>query len=149
MTTPSARSDEILARLDEAWAEFRQMVAALPAELLDDAPADGWSRKQILAHISAWHDLTSDVLTQYARHGSLVEVGEPDDVVNARVARAAEGRTTGEVVEALDASFRRLRRQVTHLRDDQWAADDGRAVRVLAESSYDHYVEHHADFSGD
>jgi hypothetical protein len=149
MTAPLPRTDEILARLDGAWAEFRQMVAALPAELLDEPPADGWSRKQILAHISAWHDLTSDVLTRYARDGSLVEVGEPDDVVNARVARAAEGRTTGEVVETLDASFRRLRRQVTHLGDDQWAAEDGRAVRVLAESSYDHYAEHHADFTGD
>jgi hypothetical protein len=149
MTTPSARSDEILARLDEAWADFRQMVAALPTELLDDAPADGWSRKQILAHISAWHDLTSGVLAHFALHGELIETAEPDDVVNARVARAAEGRTTGEVVGALDASFRRLRRQVAHLSDDQWAADDGHALRVLAESSYDHYAEHHADFSGD
>jgi hypothetical protein len=98
----------------------------------------------MLAHIVAWHDLTSDRLIGYATSDAPVEVDE-EDVVNARAARAAEGRTTGEILLSLDESFRRLRREVARLSSDQVAANEGWAARVIAGNTFGHYVDHLAD----
>jgi hypothetical protein len=136
---------QALARMDEGWAVFTRLLSEFPAEHLDERISSGWSRKQMLAHIAAWHDLTSDGLAEFARDGEKHDVAENDDVVNARVARAAEGRTTGEVRDWLDASFRRLRRQVAQLSDEQLAANGGWAASFIAGSSYDHYPAHADD----
>src|SRR4051812_41283444 len=104
---------ELLARIDDEWASFSGQVHAFPTELLEVKLGENeWSRKQMLAHIAVWHDLASERLISFMENGRPVDVEEDDDVVNARAARAAGGRTTGEVILALDESFRRLRREV-------------------------------------
>ena len=137
-----------LARIDEAWTAFRDHVHGVPGERLELRIGDGWTRKQMLAHISAWHDLTTD------RLAVLLETGEPaadpdaEDVVNARAARAAVGRTTGEILIGMDDSYRRLRREVSRLTDEQLAAHDGWAAAIIAGNTHEHYAEHLADLDG-
>ena len=106
-----------------------------------------WTRKQMLAHISAWHELTSDRLARYAEAGEPVGLpgDEGEDAINTRTARGADGRTTGEILYGLDDSFRRLRRAVARLSDGQLAANDGWAAAVIAGNSFDHYTEHLPD----
>ena len=112
---------------------------------MDEHLDDGWTRKQMLAHIAAWHDLTHD------RLGTLISTDKPDGAVddmdrfNARVARQAIGRTAGEVLKEMEGTFNRLRRRVAQLTDEQLAAHDGWAVSVIAGNTYDHYEEHRAD----
>jgi hypothetical protein len=99
----------------------------------------------MLAHIGTWHDLTVDRLSRFAESGEPVELNDETDVINARSARASEGRTTGEILLTIDDSYRRLRRQVGLLTDAQLLAHEGWAVAVIAGNTYDHYGEHLAD----
>jgi len=145
-TSEPARLRDTLARMDDAWATFRDQVHQLPTEQLALRIGDGgWTRKQMLAHIGTWHDLTSDRLTRFADSGEPGEPTEDEDVINARAARAAEGRTTGEIIMAMEDSYRRLRREVARLTDAQLAAHDAWATAIIAGNTYDHYPDHLED----
>jgi uncharacterized damage-inducible protein DinB len=61
---------EVLSRMDDGWSTFVQAVRGLPAERLEQhLGEDGWTRKQMLAHIAVWHDLTIDRLAERAETG--------------------------------------------------------------------------------
>ena len=77
--------------------------------------------------------------------GEPPDLDEHEDVINARAARAAVGRTSGEVVQAMQDSYGRLRREVARLTDAQLADHDGFAASIIAGNSYGHYREHLAD----
>ncbi len=136
---------EVLARMDEAWGWFRAAAGSFPSEHMDEHLHDGWTRKQMLAHVAAWHDRTHD------RLGTLISTDMPDEVVddvdrfNARVARQAIGRTAGEIIKEMEGTYNRLRRRVAQLSSEQLAAHDGWAISVIAGNSYDHYEEHRDD----
>jgi hypothetical protein len=137
---------EMLARMDDGWTAFWKAVHALPIELLDARLGeDAWTRKQMLAHIATWHDLTVDRLGQFAETGEPVELDEDDDVINARAARGAIGRTTGEILLAVEESYRRLRREVARLSNEQLAAHDSWAAGVISGNTDHHYAEHAVD----
>lgn len=137
-----------LRRMDEGWATFSERVNALRAEQLTIRLGEGeWTRKQMLAHVTTWHELTTDRLLRFATSGEPVGLpgDEHEDAINARVARSSEGRTTGEIVLAMTDSHRRLRRAVAALTDDQLAANDGWAASVIAGNTFDHYEGHLPD----
>ena len=137
---------ETLERMDAGWTAFHDRATSLPNERLADRIGDGgWTRKQMLAHIATWHDLTVERLSRFTEQGQPAELAEDADAINARAARAAEGRTTGEVVLAMADSYRKLRRGVSSLTDEHLAAHDGWAAAVIAGNSYGHYAEHLAD----
>jgi len=145
-TTEPPTLRDTLARIDEAWAAFRDRVHALPSEQLELHIGDGgWTRKQMLAHITTWHELTGDRLVRFAESGEPTDPPGEEDEINARTARAAVGRTMGEVLLGMDDSYRRLRREVGRLTDAQLAANDGWASAIIAGNTYDHYVDHLAD----
>jgi hypothetical protein len=145
-TTEPLTQRDALARMDEAWSAFRDRVHQLPSEQLEARIGDGgWTRKQMLAHIGAWHDLTGERLTRFAESGEPGEPPEDEDVINARVARSAEGRTTGEILLAMEDSYRRVRREVSRLTDAQLAAHDGWATAIIAGNTFDHYPDHLPD----
>jgi hypothetical protein len=135
-----------LARMDEGWNAFHGRVGSIPTERLSNRISEnGWTLKQMLAHITAWHDLAVDRLGAFAASGERAGLDEDEDAVNARAARAAEGRTSGEVLLAMADSYRRLRREVSNLSDEQLAAHDGWATEMLAVNTYRHYADHLAD----
>src|SRR4051812_4896875 len=137
---------DALAKMDAAWADFHGRVTSLPTErLADRIGGDGWTRKQMLAHIATWHDLTVDRLGRFIESSVPAELDEDADVINARAARAAEGRTPGEVLLATADSYRRFRRQVETLTDAQLATHGAWAAGKIAGNSYEHYAEHLAD----
>jgi hypothetical protein len=132
-----------LARMDEAWAGFSGAARALQVEQLGARIGDrGWTRKQMLAHITAWHEITAQRLLRFGESGEPSDPADDEDVVNARAARGADGRSTGEVALSIEDSFVRLRREVAKLTDEQLAANDGWAVAVIAGNTFDHYAEH-------
>jgi hypothetical protein len=139
---------QTLERMDESWAAFRARALAIPPERLSIPVAPGgWSIKQMLAHIWTWHDLTIDRLSRFRESGAAVELPEEADAINARAARTAGGRTTGEILMGIDDSYRRLRHQAERLTDAQLAAEAGWAAAILAGNTYEHYAEHLADLS--
>ena len=64
---------------------------------------------------------------------------------NAAVARQAVGKTSGEVLKDLDATFNRLRRQLARMTDAQLENNDWCAAWVIGGNTYGHYAEHWAD----
>ena len=145
MADPQTVADA-LASMDEGWAAFHGRVTSMATEQLEPRIGDGqWTRKQMLAHITTWHDLTVQRLASFSESGKPSDLSEHEDVVNARAARAAEGRTTGEILLAMADSYRRLRRQVGMLTGAQLGAHDGWAAAVVAGKSYGHYAEHLPD----
>lgn len=146
VATDQPTTKELLARMDDGWASFSRAVHALPTETLEQKLGENeWSRKQMLAHLAQWHDLTAERLGAFLDNGEPVEVAGEDDVINARAARAAEGRTTGEVLLTLDESYRHLRREVARLSNEQVAAHEAWAAHVIAGNTYAHYDDHRAD----
>lgn len=137
---------DVLAYMDDGWHDFQAHVHALPGEKLEARLGEGaWTRKQMLAHISTWHELTVERLSGLVASGEPPELGEDEDAINARAARAAVGRTSGEVVQAMQDSYGRLRREVARLTDAQLVDHDGFAAAMIAGNSYGHYREHLAD----
>jgi hypothetical protein len=137
-----------LRRMDEGWAAFSERAGALRGEQLTTRIGDGaWTRKQMLAHVTTWHDLTTDRLLRFVESGEPVGLpgDEGEDSINARASRASDGRTTGEVVMSTSDSHRRLRRTVASLSDEQLAAHDGWAAAVIAGNSFEHYEQHLPD----
>jgi hypothetical protein len=145
-STESATTRDLLARMDEGWTSFRDRVRSVPSEHLEMHIGDGWTRKQMLAHIGAWHDLTTERLSAFVESGEPGDPPEDDDAFNARVARTAVGRTTGEILLGMDDTYRRLRREVARLTDAQLAAHDAWASAIIAGNTFDHYVDHLDDF---
>ncbi len=137
--------DEMFDLVDDGWRQFFRAAAAFPSERMDERLNDGWTRKQMLAHISAWHDLTHDRLGKLILTGEAAVIAEDADAINARVARQAIGRTAGETLNEMEMTFNRLRRQLGRLIDEQLAAHDGWAARCIASNTYEHYEEHRAD----
>jgi len=82
-----------LAGMDEGWDAFHGRVTAIPTERLSSRISDdSWTLKQMLGHITAWHDLAVERLAKFASSGEPVELEEHEDVINARAARAAGAR---------------------------------------------------------
>ena len=137
---------ETLRRVDQAWLAFRGAALRFPQERLDERLGeDAWTRKQMLEHIAAWHDLTANRLIKLINTGEMQPLDRDTDQFNAAIARQAIGKTSGEVVEDLDATFNRLRRQLARLTDAQLEAHDWFAAYVIAGNTYGHYEEHWAD----
>jgi hypothetical protein len=137
---------ELLSRMDAGWTEFRGKFQAMPNELLEEKLGNGaWTRKQMLAHIGTWHDMTVDRLARFMDSGEPPGLDGQEDEINARAARGATGRTTGEIVQGVEDSYRKLHRQVARLTDQQLAANDGWALAIVVGNSFGHYAEHAAD----
>jgi hypothetical protein len=148
-TTEQPAVQNILGRMDERWGDFSKRVHAMRGEHFSTRIGEGaWNRKQMLGHITTWHEITIDRLMRFAESGEPNGTDEDEDVINARAARGAEGRTTGEVVQSMEDSYRRLRREVARLTDAQLAAHDSWAAAIIAGNSYGHYEEHLPDLAG-
>lgn len=139
-----------LRRMDDGWTAFSDRVGELKGDqFMARLGEGGWTRKQMLAHISTWHELTTDRLLRFGESGEPVGLpgDEGEDSINARSARASDGRTTGEIVVVMTDTHRRLRRTVASMTDEQLAAHDGWAAAVIAGNSFDHYTEHLEELS--
>jgi hypothetical protein len=83
----------------------------------------------------------------YLKTGQPQPLSTSADAQNQRTARLAMGRTGGEILHSLEATFARLRRLVAQLEDEQLQADDGWIGELLANNCYRHYAEHVADLA--
>jgi hypothetical protein len=138
--------NETLRRVDESWRAFHAAVVRFPAERMDERLTEhGWTRKQMLAHVAAWHDLTAERLLKFINTGEPPTFDQDTDRFNATVARRAVGKTAGEILGDTEATFQRLRRQVQRLTDPQLQANDAWAAWVIHGNTYGHYDEHWAD----
>jgi hypothetical protein len=145
-------SSELLALVDGGWRSFRESVRGLGRGRMDEPTGAGWTHRDLIAHVAAWHDLTARRLRVFRSTGVLpgpgdeTTVGLPAfkdaDEFNARV--VAQHRLVGAeaLIDELDTTFRALRAELGQLSDEQIHANEDRAIAVVAGNTYGHYLEH-------
>lgn len=137
---------DTLRKVDDSFSAFRAAAMRFPSERMDERIAeDSWTRKQMLQHVASWHDLTADRLIKLINTGKPAPLDRDTDQFNASVARQAIGKTSGEILKDIDATFNRLRRQLARMTDAQLEQDDWWAAWVIGGNTYGHYEEHWAD----
>jgi hypothetical protein len=149
MSEPAQAVQAQLRLIDEAWREFRSAVDKLvPAALGERVAGEGWTRIQMLAHIAAWHDVTTHRINAMRETGAMPGPPLSVDGFNADIAAQNEGTEADEAVRELDLSYQRLRAAVVLLSDEQLRASDAWAVAILAGNTYEHYPDHIDDLTG-
>ncbi|MEA2676725.1 MAG: hypothetical protein QOJ81_866 [Chloroflexota bacterium] len=143
---PPLTMREMFARVEPAFQAFRTAAYRYPAEHMNDRIGDGgWTRKQMLAHVAAWHDLTTDRLIKAGMTGQPVMLDREQEQINAAAARVAIGKTAGEVLKDVESTYARLRRQMLRMTDTDLRLGEGWAAERIAGNTYHHYAEHMAD----
>jgi Mycothiol maleylpyruvate isomerase N-terminal domain len=144
----------LVARIHDTHARLAAAAAALDdAALLGPAPGmDGWTRKDVLAHVEWWNDHSVNVIE------ALVAGREPDDGIgpwdldahNARVLEENRDRAADDVRRGEADSFRRLVAAVEAAPEEDlfvvgrfgWLGDDGCLADLVEGDSATHYQEH-------
>jgi hypothetical protein len=163
-------SEDLLARMDEAWKPFRRVATALGVHAIEQPTPAGWTYKEMLAHVAAWHELAARRLRAFREHGvtepgdgpaaaaRLDGLGLSDarrdellhrwdmDAFNAGIREAAAARPAADVLRELGTSYARLRTEVEALSDEELTSHvaDGRsfAAAIVEGDSFGHYAEH-------
>jgi len=137
--------EELLRRVDAGKAWLDERLAELPEETLDDPVSGGWTRRQMLRHLTVWHALTIERLRDYQRTGERPGMAQTADEINAGAMKSAAGRSREELLSDLDASFNELRAEIARLRDEQLPEHDFWPGGVVVGNTFGHYDEHRAD----
>jgi hypothetical protein len=139
-----SRLDDLVAELEESFAELQASVEGLTHEQLLEPWYDGWSVRDILGHVIGWHHEMDDALERIGRGEKPVPEGvdyNDGDAWNYRFAETWRNASPEAVVAELTASkdlFVEAARQVP---DEKY--EEGRAAfRILRGTGIDHYKEH-------
>ena len=145
--------DELLQRIDSGRAELMGLVAQVPAgRMLEPALSNGWSVKDMLAHLGAW-----ETRAEYL-YRSLASGKDPEDTVsdfnvfNANAYAANKDMPLVEVQAAEQAAFLMLRAVAETAPEADlfdparfpWTGG-GEFTGIIAANTYDHYAEHLPD----
>ena len=129
-TTTPVTSEDLLARVDEAWRPFREAIRGVGRARMDEPTGSGWTYRDLLAHVAAWHDLTTRRLRKLRETGTFPGPGD-------EVSFGADA-----LLDELDAAFRSLRSELATLSDDQIHANDDWAIAIVTGNTFGHYQEH-------
>jgi hypothetical protein len=136
----------LLDRLEAAWTALADSYAGVPdSKLVEPGVVDGWSVKDILAHVTTWEEealrhlpliIAGGTPPRYAAQGGI-------DAFNARAAEAGRRLSLAEVLRRRDETHARL---LEFIRSQPAGTFAGRtrARRRLRLDTYGHYPEHTA-----
>ena len=138
---------QILKRLQQAWAAFQESYAGLSdAELMEPGVTGAWSVRDIIAHVTWWEEealthlplvLAGGKPPRYSvTHGGI-------DAFNARMTEQRKHVSLAQVLEQQDEVHRRLVAFVADVPDEQ-ATGETRFRRRLRLDTYGHYPKHAA-----
>lgn len=136
---------QVLNKIEQAWTAFKESYAGLTDEqLLKPGVTEGWSVKDILAHVTSWEDETLKHLptilqgTRPPRYSALYG---GIDAYNMLMTEKKRGLSLSDVMEQLDETHLRLIEYVQSAPEDQLASDT-RFRRRLRLDTYSHYPIH-------
>jgi hypothetical protein len=139
------KKEQLLVRLEQAWADLQASYAGLTeAQLLAPGVSGEWSVKDIVAHVTAWEQEALKFLPL------ILEGGRPPrysvtygsiDAFNARVAEQKRGVSWDELIREMEDTHRRLVDYVRNAPDEELARET-RFRRRLGWDSYKHYPQH-------
>lgn len=136
---------ELAKAAERAWIPFRLAITSLGLDGLEATTPSGWTLKDLVAHVTAWSDLTIKRLAQYVETGEPVSSGRETDDINAEVVERTKDREAREILKELDASIGRLFEDITKLDDKLLHQNDDWAIAIVAGNTYGHFAEHHVE----
>ena len=128
---------EALQQEEERWEQLCGLLEKIP-DWEQPGVADGWSVKDLLAHIAAWHAKTIDRLETYDSTGELPRPPADIDAFNAQVYDETKDLSLHDVKVMSGASRHRLREEIAALTEDEMK----QVEPVIAGNAYGHYDEH-------
>jgi uncharacterized protein (TIGR03083 family) len=136
---------QLLKRIDAAWAELTESYAGLSDVQMEAAGAVGeWSVRDILAHVTAWEEEALKYLPL------ILEGGRPPrykdlyggiDAFNARTTEAQRSLSLAEVMQQFEETHRRLIEYIAGAPDDELTRET-RFRRRIRLDTYGHYPHH-------
>jgi hypothetical protein len=136
---------QLLARIETAWAAFNHAFAGLPEAALAEPGVTGdWSVKDLIAHVTIWED---EALTHLPH---IIAGGTPPrysvtyggiDAFNAQMVERRRAISLAEVLQQMDDTHQRLIAFVETMPEDQFARET-RARKRLRLDTYSHYPIH-------
>jgi Mycothiol maleylpyruvate isomerase N-terminal domain len=137
----------------DAWRPFEQL-GGLTDEQLDRPveAANGWSGRDLMAHLVAWQLVALDVARELAvgERSAAKERADADwearggDVVNDEIQRSWADRPIDEVRAEFDRVSGELRGYLTVVPEVRWIKDADHQ-RFFVDETLDHYDEHRRD----
>jgi hypothetical protein len=136
---------ELAQAAERAWIPFRMAILSLGLAGLDATTSSGWTFKDLVAHVTAWSDLTIKRLAQYRETGQPVSAGGEADDINAEVVARTKGRDAREILDEMDTSIGKLFEDITKLDEKQLHENDDWAIAIVAGNTYGHFAEHNVE----
>ena len=135
----------LLREADEAFSELRRAIEGLTDEEMRRVWLGTWGVREILIHISGWHEAMAPALGRIAKGEAPYPAGTYDDfdAWNARFVERNTGVKTADVLAELEASHRAFMAAAVALPDAQLAAG-GAAREPFEGAGAGHYREHAA-----
>jgi hypothetical protein len=135
----------VLREGDEAFAELRRAIEDLSEAEMREAWLGTWGVREILIHISGWHDAMTPALRHIGRGEAPYPPGAYDDADawNARFVAAQRGVKTADVVARLETTHREFVGAAAAVPETQFVPG-GAARDVFDGSGPAHYREHAA-----
>jgi hypothetical protein len=137
--------EKLLREADEAYAELRQAIEGLSDDEMRQIWLGSWGVREILIHISGWHEVATPALGRIARDEAPYPPGTYDDfdAWNARFVIQKTGVKTSDVLAELDVSHKNFVEAARALPDQHFQA--GKTARETFENNGPgHYREHAA-----
>ena len=135
---------QLVERLDRAWAAFKESYAGMSDSRLTEPGVTGdWSVKDILAHVTTWEEEALKHLPliiaggrppRYVTYGGI-------DAFNARMTDQKRGLSLADVRRHLEETHRRLVDFIQGVPEDQFTRET-RFRRRLRLDTYGHYPQH-------
>ena len=138
--TPLRRA-ALLALEQDLHARWEVVVASTPP---DATREDGWTLREVVAHVAAWHRYAAARLVSIAAGEGRAAMDA--DAFNERVREEARGRSWSDVqADAADA-HRVFLDAIASTPRQVLEADEGLGAFVVAVNGFGHYAEHLHDF---
>ena len=136
--------DKLLREADEAYAELRQAIEGLSDDEMRQIWLGSWGVRDILIHISGWHEVATPALGHIARDEAPSSGTYDDfDAWNARFVIQKTGVKTSDVLAELDVSHKNFVEAARAMPDQHFQA--GKPARETFENNGPgHYREHAA-----
>ncbi|GHO92316.1 hypothetical protein KSF_023640 [Reticulibacter mediterranei] len=142
--------EQLLEKMQSSYAIFTALLSPLSeAQLTTPGVNGGWSIKDNIAHLSAWHR------RQIARNEAVrqgVEIPDPTpgmsiEEINELYYKQNKDRSLADVLDEFDETARAIQESVESLTDEQLNSPidwlNGRSLApYVAGDSYEHYEEH-------
>ena len=122
---------------EERWEQLLTLLNKIP-DWEQPGVLDGWSVKDLLAHIAAWHAVTVDRLESFCTTRVLPDAPKDIDAFNAETYESCKDLSLHDV-KVMSASARhRFREQVDDLKEEEAKEFE----RMIFGNAHGHYEEH-------